>query len=241
MLVDQSFKEIVAKCLVKDPTKRPTAEELLKHSFFKNAKPLELYVKSLLSDLPPLWDRVKTLKLKDAAQLALKKISSSNQEVLLQSEYQRGVSAWNFDIEDLKAQASLIACGSSQIARLHSTCTRDPSMHDIAWTGGDSQLPNEIARRGARNSPYSNSLSAPIRFLGCGNSSEDNGTGNVIQRKGRFSVTSENVDLLQEKTAATEREHLHVAILQLQARTVTLANELAAERLKYTQLQQKFK
>jgi hypothetical protein len=27
---------------------------------------------------------------------------------ILQSEYQRGVSAWNFDIEDLKAQASLV-------------------------------------------------------------------------------------------------------------------------------------
>lgn len=26
-----------------------------------------------------------------------------------QSEYQRGVSAWNFDIEDLKAQASLVS------------------------------------------------------------------------------------------------------------------------------------
>ncbi|KAI0488300.1 hypothetical protein KFK09_028128 [Dendrobium nobile] len=82
----KSFKEMVAMCLVKDQTKRPTAEKLLKHSFFKNAKPPELSVKSLLVDLPPLWDRVKDL----------------------QSEYQRGVSAWNFDIEDLKAQASLI-------------------------------------------------------------------------------------------------------------------------------------
>jgi len=27
----------------------------------------------------------------------------------IQSEYQRGVSAWNFDIEDLKAQASLVS------------------------------------------------------------------------------------------------------------------------------------
>uniref|UniRef100_A0A0A9CFU8 Protein kinase superfamily protein n=1 Tax=Arundo donax TaxID=35708 RepID=A0A0A9CFU8_ARUDO len=33
---------------------------------------------------------------------------SSEQEALSLSEYQRGVSAWNFDIEDLKAQASLI-------------------------------------------------------------------------------------------------------------------------------------
>ncbi|WOL10049.1 hypothetical protein Cni_G18803 [Canna indica] len=104
----KSFKEMIAMCLVKDQTKRPTAEKLLKHSFFKHAKPPEIVLKSILSDLPPLWDRVKALQLKDAAQLALKKMPSSEQEALSQSEYQRGVSAWNFDIEDLKAQASLI-------------------------------------------------------------------------------------------------------------------------------------
>ncbi|KXG40350.1 serine/threonine-protein kinase OSR1-like isoform X2 [Sorghum bicolor] len=104
----KSFKEMVAMCLVKDQTKRPTAEKLLKHSFFKNVKPPELTVKSILTDLPPLWDRVKALQLKDAAQLALKRMPSSEQEALSMSEYQRGVSAWNFDIEDLKAQASLI-------------------------------------------------------------------------------------------------------------------------------------
>jgi len=104
----KSFKEMVAMCLVKDQTKRPTAEKLLKHSFFKNAKPPELTIKNILSGLPPLWDRVKALQLKDAAQLALKKMPSSEQEALSLSEYQRGVSAWNFDIEDLKAQASLI-------------------------------------------------------------------------------------------------------------------------------------
>ncbi|XP_006661962.1 STE20/SPS1-related proline-alanine-rich protein kinase isoform X2 [Oryza brachyantha] len=104
----KSFKEMVAMCLVKDQTKRPTAEKLLKHSFFKNAKPPELTMKGILTDLPPLWDRVKALQLKDAAQLALKKMPSSEQEALSLSEYQRGVSAWNFDVEDLKAQASLI-------------------------------------------------------------------------------------------------------------------------------------
>ncbi|KAK8963498.1 Mitogen-activated protein kinase kinase kinase 3 [Platanthera guangdongensis] len=104
----KSFKEMVAMCLVKDQTKRPTAKKLLKHTFFKNAKPPELSLKSLLLGLPPLWDRVKALQLKDAAQLALKKMPSAEQEALSQSEYQRGVSAWNFDIEDLKAQASLI-------------------------------------------------------------------------------------------------------------------------------------
>ncbi|XP_058222708.1 serine/threonine-protein kinase BLUS1-like isoform X2 [Rhododendron vialii] len=104
----KSFKEMVAMCLVKDQTKRPTAEKLLKHSFFKTAKPPELSVKKLFADLPPLWNRVKALQLKDAAQLALKKMPSAEQEAISQSEYQRGVSAWNFDIEDLKAQASLV-------------------------------------------------------------------------------------------------------------------------------------
>ncbi|XP_077234344.1 serine/threonine-protein kinase BLUS1-like isoform X2 [Tasmannia lanceolata] len=103
----KSFKEMVAMCLVKDQTKRPTAEKLLKHSFFKNAKPLEISVKSLLAELPPLWDRVKQLQHMDAAQLALKRMPSAEQEAISQSEYKRGVSAWNFDVEDLKAQASL--------------------------------------------------------------------------------------------------------------------------------------
>lgn len=104
----KSFKEMVAMCLVKDQTKRPTAEKLLKHSFFKHAKPLELSVKRLFADLPPLWNRVKALQLKDAAQLALKRMPSAEQEAISQSEYKRGVSAWNFDVEDLKNQASLV-------------------------------------------------------------------------------------------------------------------------------------
>ncbi|XP_042010191.1 serine/threonine-protein kinase BLUS1-like isoform X1 [Salvia splendens] len=104
----KSFKEMVAMCLVKDQTKRPTAEKLLKHSFFKNAKPPELIVKKLFVDLPPLWKRVKDLQIKDAAQLALKKLPSAEEEAISQSEYQRGVSAWNFDVEDLKFQASLL-------------------------------------------------------------------------------------------------------------------------------------
>ncbi|KAL8200984.1 hypothetical protein R6Q57_012323 [Mikania cordata] len=104
----KSFKELVAMCLVKDQTKRPTAEKLLKHSFFKQAKPPELSVKKLFADLPPLWDRVKALRIKDDAQLALKKMPSAEQEAISQSEYQRGVSAWNFDIQDLKFKASMV-------------------------------------------------------------------------------------------------------------------------------------
>ncbi|XP_010439089.1 PREDICTED: serine/threonine-protein kinase BLUS1-like isoform X4 [Camelina sativa] len=104
----KSFKEMVAMCLVKDQTKRPTAEKLLKHSCFKHTKPPELSVKTLFSELPPLWSRVKSLQAKDAQQLALKRMATADEEAISKSEYQRGVSAWNFDVRDLKTQASLL-------------------------------------------------------------------------------------------------------------------------------------
>jgi hypothetical protein len=80
----QSFKEMVAMCLVKDQTKRPTAEKLLKHSCFKHTKPPEQTVKILFSDLPPLWTRVKSLQDKDAQQLALKRMATADEEAISQ-------------------------------------------------------------------------------------------------------------------------------------------------------------
>nr|XP_016449247.1 PREDICTED: serine/threonine-protein kinase BLUS1-like isoform X3 [Nicotiana tabacum] len=74
----------------------------------KFSKPPEISIKKLFAGLPPLWNREKALQLKDAAQLAMKKMPSSEQEAISQSEYKRGVSAWNFDLEDLKFQASMV-------------------------------------------------------------------------------------------------------------------------------------
>lgn len=60
--VTQSFKEMVAACLVKDPKKRPTSEKLLKHPFFKHARPNDYLARTILDGLSPLGDRFKTLK-----------------------------------------------------------------------------------------------------------------------------------------------------------------------------------
>lgn len=99
---------MIASCLVKDPSKRPSAEKLLKHPFFKQARSGDYIVRALLDGLPVLGDRLQELKRKDEAMLAQKKIPDGEKEEISQNEYKRGISAWNFDLEDMKAQASLI-------------------------------------------------------------------------------------------------------------------------------------
>ncbi|KAK6947981.1 Protein kinase domain [Dillenia turbinata] len=89
------------------------------------------------------YDRDKRFsKLKDAAQLALKKMPSAEQEAISQSEYKRGVSAWNFDIEDLKAQASLVQ-DDDDVPEMKE---EDDSMRsDISDTGNTSSLGKSIS------------------------------------------------------------------------------------------------
>ncbi|OEL22243.1 Serine/threonine-protein kinase fray2 [Dichanthelium oligosanthes] len=196
----KSFKEMVAMCLVKDQTKRPTAEKLLKHSFFKNAKPPELTIKSILSDLPPLWDRVKALQLKDAAQLALKRMPSSEQEALslIHDDEPPEIkededTARNIEVEkdspsrNHLGKSSANDCNSRDAAVQMISDKQRSEMRKTASLSGPLSLPTRAS---------ANSLSAPIRSSGVYvDSSVDKSKRNVVEIKGRFSVTSENVDL----------------------------------------------
>ncbi|KAI9304793.1 kinase-like domain-containing protein [Cunninghamella echinulata] len=51
------FKEMIELCLQKDPDQRPTAEKLLQHPFFKQAKKRDYLVKSVLAYVPPIDQR----------------------------------------------------------------------------------------------------------------------------------------------------------------------------------------
>ncbi|KAM4102152.1 hypothetical protein ACB094_05G201900 [Castanea mollissima] len=104
----KSFKQMIASCLVKDPSKRPSAKKLLKHSFFKQARSNDYIARTLLEGLPALGDRIKALKRKEEDMLAQKKMPDGQKEEISQNEYKRGISGWNFNLEDVKAQASLI-------------------------------------------------------------------------------------------------------------------------------------
>ncbi|GKU92727.1 hypothetical protein SLEP1_g6419 [Rubroshorea leprosula] len=104
----KSFKQMIASCLVKDPSKRPSAKKLLKHSFFKQGRSNDYIARTLLEGLPSLGDGVRALKRKEEDMLAQKKMPDGEMEELSQNEYKRGISGWNFNLEDVKAQASLI-------------------------------------------------------------------------------------------------------------------------------------
>lgn len=56
-----SFKDFVSLCLQKDPAVRPSASQLLKHKFFKGKKRRDYLVSTVLSQLPPLSDRLKMM------------------------------------------------------------------------------------------------------------------------------------------------------------------------------------
>lgn len=53
---------MVAMCLVKDPSKRPTAKKLLKQPFFKQARSSDFISRKLLEGLPGLGARYLALK-----------------------------------------------------------------------------------------------------------------------------------------------------------------------------------
>ncbi|EFA78271.1 putative protein serine/threonine kinase [Heterostelium album PN500] len=56
-IISQYYKDMVDRCLQKDPAKRPSAAKLLDHKAFRNAKKSEYVVEHLLSGLTPCEDR----------------------------------------------------------------------------------------------------------------------------------------------------------------------------------------
>uniref|UniRef100_A0A8R1XZG0 non-specific serine/threonine protein kinase n=1 Tax=Onchocerca volvulus TaxID=6282 RepID=A0A8R1XZG0_ONCVO len=78
----KSFRHVIKDCLQKDPSKRPTASELLKYSFFKKAKDKKYLVHALIENLAsmPLPSHHQSDAPKKVASGKLKKNSEGNWE-----------------------------------------------------------------------------------------------------------------------------------------------------------------
>jgi serine/threonine-protein kinase OSR1/STK39 len=55
----QAFKDVVASCLDQDPSRRPSADQLLQYSLFKNCEGLDLLFNEFFRGLPNVEERFK--------------------------------------------------------------------------------------------------------------------------------------------------------------------------------------
>ncbi|QCE09057.1 serine/threonine-protein kinase BLUS1 [Vigna unguiculata] len=94
----KAFKDMVASCLDQDPSKRPTADKLLKHPFFKNCKGTDFLVKNVLLGLPSVEKRYKESKVNEHDDDG----GDDEDEDPSMQVKERRISGWNFNQDGLE-------------------------------------------------------------------------------------------------------------------------------------------
>ena len=174
----RALKEFVGLCLQKDPSKRPSAEKLLEHRFLKEAKKSDYIVKTLLKDIPSLGERTKQLLERDAKRREARRKgedigkTAEQEEAESQAAYKHGVSMWNFNLDELKAEAAVIDTAAA------------------AGSGGDGSVDGpaskgSIQKKGSRFKIIEEEKSGTLSDSGASTQSAK------IEQKGRFTISDD--------------------------------------------------
>lgn len=103
------MRDLVAQCLQKDPSKRPTASQVLESKFFRSL-PDSKYLVNIVKNLPSLADRSKMC---EEGKTETNEEDVQSDMVKCKEGYVRGVSNWNFgDIMALKSSKQELAARS---------------------------------------------------------------------------------------------------------------------------------
>ncbi|KAG1667649.1 hypothetical protein FOA52_004676 [Chlamydomonas sp. UWO 241] len=137
----KEMRNLVQRCLQKDPSLRPTATQLLEHKFFKKARDEEFIRKFLMADMPPLGDRVQLIR-DGAGGAATSRADNVENYLRSQEEYKKGVSSWNFDVAAMRAQAD-----AEDLAMMPTIAEADEA--DMLMAGAGSQAATAAAAAAA--------------------------------------------------------------------------------------------
>lgn len=182
----KAMRDIVAKCLVKDPTQRPTAAQLLEHKFFKTAHDAHYLQRHVLEGLPPVPVRVEMMRAAHSGGAGGAQHASQEREMLAsQQEYRRGVSSWNFDVEALKAAAAEVdrlaaIAEGGEVGLAH-------QISDMSLSGDGSMSPSKITSPTAVSRSSTPPPAGAARAVAAGGTAPRPG----IKEHGRFKVYEE--------------------------------------------------
>lgn len=168
----RALREFVSLCLQKDPSKRPPASKLLEHKFLKEAKKADWLAKTLLENIPSLGDRTRMLAEREAKRRAESNaVGEAQAEAASNEAYKHGVSNWNFDVDELKAQAAAMD---------------DPAVAESDAIAAANALEN--MHMGEKRS-----IEKKGRFeIITEDAPESSATSQTVQRRGRFDIIEDN-------------------------------------------------
>lgn len=215
----RALRDFVAICLQKDPKRRPSAAKLLEHRFIKEAKKPDFLVKHLLEGIPNLGERTANLNERERARAAeraaavaagnLKGAASTDAaaEKKSNAQYMKGVTGWNFDIDEIKAEAAAMTDDGIPTAPRHAMnavtegrISETPARPLSPTCGGD-----EAGLSSPRNSEAVTKQHGRFTVVDVEGSGDGGGAGGGVgggvggtisrqlsEQKGRFLVSSES-------------------------------------------------